>query len=71
MPEKLEAEEARLNRLNEEVAYLERLGEKLLVFSKAHGIVTTAHLKEKLGQDVEEGELICMIEEPTLLEADI
>ncbi len=51
--------------------YLERLGEKLLVFSKAHGIVTTAHLKEKLGQYVEEGELICLIEEPALLEADI
>ena len=70
-PEEIEAEESRLNRLNEEVAYLEQLGEKLLVFSNAHGIVTTAHLKEKLGQYVEEGELICLIEESTLLEADI
>ncbi len=70
-PEEIEAEEARMNRLAEEVAYLEQLGEKLLVFSQAHGIVTTAHLKEKLGQYVEEGELICLIEEPTVLEADI
>ena len=70
-PEEIEAEAARLKRLAEEVAYLEQLGEKLLVFSRAHGIVTTEHLQEKLDQYVEEGELICLIEVPTVLEADI
>jgi len=70
-PEEIEAEQARLNRLHEVVAYQEQLGQKLLVCSSRHGRVTTAHLREKLGQYVEEGELICLIEEPTVLEVDI
>jgi putative peptide zinc metalloprotease protein len=69
--EEIEAEAAKLHRLNEELAYFKELTRKLEVFSPAHGLITTAHLKEKLGQYVEEGELICLIEEPTVLVADI
>jgi putative peptide zinc metalloprotease protein len=70
-PEEIEAERARLARLHEETRYLEGLRGKLLVHSSASGVVTTAHLRERVGQYVREGELICQVEEPGALEAEI
>jgi multidrug efflux pump subunit AcrA (membrane-fusion protein) len=33
--------------------------------------VTTAHVKEKVGQYLREGELLCVVEEPAVLEVEI
>ena len=70
-PEEVEAERAKLARLEVEVRYLDGLREKLLVASPVGGVVTTARLKEKVGQYVKEGDLIGVVEEPAALEAEI
>jgi multidrug efflux pump subunit AcrA (membrane-fusion protein) len=70
-PEEIEAERAHLARLKEEARYLEGLQEKVQVLSPVSGVVTTPHLKEKAGQYLKEGDLICTVEEPTELEAEI
>jgi multidrug efflux pump subunit AcrA (membrane-fusion protein) len=70
-PEEIAAERARLARLDEEVRYLETLEPKLLVASPVAGLVTTPRLKEQVGQYLREGDLICVVEEPSLLEAEI
>ena len=58
-------------RLQEEARYLEELRKKLPLYSSVGGVVTTPRLREKLGQYFAEGELICEVEEPSALEAEI
>jgi multidrug efflux pump subunit AcrA (membrane-fusion protein) len=70
-PEEVEAERARLARLHEEARYLEGLQAQLLVQSPVGGVITTARLRERLGQYLREGELICQVEEPAALEAEV
>jgi multidrug efflux pump subunit AcrA (membrane-fusion protein) len=70
-PEEVEAEREKLARLEEEGRYLAGLQEKVHVASPVGGVVTTARLKEKVGQHVKEGDLIATIEEPAVLEAEI
>jgi putative peptide zinc metalloprotease protein len=70
-PEEIEAERARLARLQEELHYLQAQRDKLPVSSPVAGIVTTPRLKEKVGQYVHEGDLLCLVEEPAMLEAEI
>lgn len=70
-PEELEAARARLARLREEVKHLEQQRDKQAVAAAVAGLVTTPRLKEKVGQYVREGELICVVEEPGGLEAEI
>jgi multidrug resistance efflux pump len=70
-PEEIEAERARLARLEEEDRYLESLQEKELVRSPVAGLITTPHLKEKVGQYLREGELICEVEEPAQLQVEV
>jgi putative peptide zinc metalloprotease protein len=70
-PEEIDAERARLSRLEEELRYLRGLQDKLVVTSSVAGIVTTPRLKEKVGQYVREGDLIGLVEEPAALEAEI
>jgi multidrug resistance efflux pump len=67
----IEAEQARLESLCEEERYLLSVQQKLVVFSPVPGVVTTPRLKEKVGQFVREGDLICLVEEPDMLEAEI
>ena len=69
--EEVEAQRARLARLREEARYLEQLQDKLPVLSPVPGLVTTPRLKEKVGQYLREGELICVVEEPAGLEVEI
>jgi multidrug efflux pump subunit AcrA (membrane-fusion protein) len=69
--EQIDAEQARLARLREEFRYLEIVKGKLLVHSPVSGLVTTSRLKEKVGQYVREGDLICVVEDPAQLEAEI
>jgi putative peptide zinc metalloprotease protein len=70
-PEEIEAESARLTRLEEEVRYLKCLESKVSVLSCVSGVIITARLKEKVGQYLREGELIAVIEEPAVLEAEV
>jgi multidrug resistance efflux pump len=69
--EEVEAERARLTRLQEEAHYLGQLQERLRVHSTVPGWVTTPRLKEKVGQYVREGDMICVVEEPAGLEVEI
>jgi multidrug efflux pump subunit AcrA (membrane-fusion protein) len=70
-PEEIEAERARLARLQEEARYLEQHRDKLSVHSPVAGSVTTPRLKEKVGQYVREGDLICVVEELAGMEVEI
>jgi putative peptide zinc metalloprotease protein len=70
-PEEIEAERAHLARLEEEASYLVGLQDKVLVRATVGGLVTTARLKEKIGQYFEKGALICVIEDVSGIEAEI
>jgi putative peptide zinc metalloprotease protein len=69
--EEIEAEQARLARLGEEVRHLEQWRQKQAVTTPVPGLVTTPRLKEKVGQYLREGDLICLVEEPGAFEAGI
>jgi multidrug resistance efflux pump len=70
-PDEVEAERSRLARLREEAAYLEGVQQKVLVCSPVGGVVVTPRLREKVGQYVKEGDLIAVVEDPAVLEAEI
>ena len=67
----IDAEKARLDKLNEELKYLEERTARTLVRAAAAGVISTPHLKEKVGHFFQDGDLICLIEEPKSLEAQI
>jgi multidrug efflux pump subunit AcrA (membrane-fusion protein) len=70
-PEEIVAERARLARIEAEVCYLERLQRQLTVATPISGTITTARLKERAGQYVREGDLICLVEAPGTIEVEI
>ena len=70
-PEEIDAQRAHLARLDENLAYFEKLGAKLRVLSSIGGIVTTPYLKEKIGSYFKEGDLICEIEDVADLEVEV
>jgi putative peptide zinc metalloprotease protein len=70
-PEELDAERARLSRLIEEKYYLDACEVKLRLVAPISGVIVTPHLHEKIGQYFKEGDLICEIEEPNVLEVEI
>lgn len=70
-PEEIEAGRAHLARLEEEARYLEGLQEKLSLRSSISGIVTTERLREQKGRYVNEGDLICTVEEPATLQVEV
>lgn len=70
-PEELDAAQAHLGRLEEEIRSLEELQDRSLVLSPVSGLLTTPRLREKIGHYFREGELICLVEEPSGLEAEI
>lgn len=70
-PEDLDAARARLARLDEELAYLENQKVKLRISSPTRGLVATAHLRDKVGQYLHEGDLIGEIQTLDALEAEI
>lgn len=63
--------QACLARLQEEARYLKGLREKVVVTAPVAGLITTPRLREKVGQYFKEGDLICEVEEPGVLEAEI
>jgi HlyD family secretion protein len=70
-PEDIDAERARRARLTEEFNFLKELETKAEVSTPVAGLVVTSRLKEKAGQYLEKGELICVIEDLSSLEAEI
>jgi len=70
-PQELEAERARLEKFQEELDYNRDLQSKQELCSTLTGYVTTPRLREKVGQFLEKGTLICTIEDLTSLEAEI
>lgn len=70
-PEEVDAEKARRARLNEELAHLIDTQSKLEIVSPIAGLITTARMKEKIGQYFEKGALICTIEDATGMEAEL
>lgn len=69
--EEVEAARARLDRLGEDLGYLQQLQERLEIRSPVGGVVTTARLREMQGQYFPEGELLCEVEELSELEIEI
>jgi multidrug efflux pump subunit AcrA (membrane-fusion protein) len=70
-PPGIDAERARLARAREELSFMKELQKKTNTSSPVSGLITTPHLREKVGQYFREGELICTIEDPDVLEAEI
>ena len=70
-PEEVEAARARLASLQEELNRLEEQRRKQDVFSPMSGMVITPRLREKAGQHLQEGDLICVVEARNGLEMEI
>ncbi len=70
-PEEIAAHKARIDRLHVETAHLEALRSKLEVKSAVAGVVVTARLREKVGGHIGEGDLICVVEDPSRQQAEI
>jgi putative peptide zinc metalloprotease protein len=70
-PEEIEAQRARLSSLREELKYLEQLEEKSPIRSACSGRIVTPHLGEKVGQYFKEGDLLFVVEDSSVLEAEV
>ncbi len=70
-PEEINAQQARVNRLREELHELEERQEQLVVFSPVGGLVTTPRFRERVGSYFQAGDLILLIEDPSSLEAEV
>jgi multidrug efflux pump subunit AcrA (membrane-fusion protein) len=70
-PEEIEAEQARLARILEELKHLLATRDALEIRSPLAGVMTTPRMKEKIGQYFEKGALICIIEDAQGLEAEL
>ncbi|QEG40744.1 efflux RND transporter periplasmic adaptor subunit [Roseimaritima ulvae] len=69
--EDIEAEQAHLQRLKQELNHLLRKQEKQIVKCPVGGTIITPHLKEKIGVYVDRGTPLCVIEDLQNLEAEI
>jgi multidrug efflux pump subunit AcrA (membrane-fusion protein) len=67
----VDSERAHLQGLKEEADELEQRRQRLKVLSPAGGLVATPHLKEMAGRYLPEGELICVLDDPSEMEAEI
>ncbi|MGH7138508.1 MAG: HlyD family secretion protein, partial [Pirellulales bacterium] len=69
--EEIEAAEASLARQKEELGFLEEQQTKLPLYSRVDGVITTPHLKDRIGEYIEQGGLVCDIDEASSLEVEI
>jgi multidrug resistance efflux pump len=69
--EEFDVEGARLERARQELKFLENLESSLTMTSPVRGVVATARLRERAGQYVHEGEVVCLVEQPEVLEAEM
>jgi len=67
-PEEIEAAQATVTRLREEVASLNEINNRLTIQSPIAGTITTRRLKEKIRNYFEEGDLVCEVEDAYSLE---
>ena len=70
-PEKIEATQAEIARLNAEQNHLKEKLRLTRIVSPITGVVTTPKLKEKLGQHVKEGDLIAEVYDLNTVTAEI
>lgn len=69
--QEIQAEQAHLDRLNEELRYLIRQKEKFVVVAPVSGVVVTPRLREKTGQLAPKGSLLCAIEDTRSVQVEI
>jgi putative peptide zinc metalloprotease protein len=69
--QEVSAAKALVERLTEELRYLESQSRRQTVASPVGGLLVTPRLAEKVGRFFREGELICEVEDPAALEAEI
>jgi len=69
--EEIEAKEAEINRSKTQEQYLQQQLNLLVVTSPISGIVTTRHLKEKVGQSLRKGDLISVVHELDTVNAEV
>ncbi|MEO8496018.1 MAG: efflux RND transporter periplasmic adaptor subunit [Planctomycetota bacterium] len=69
--EDIEAERARLKRMQEEQKHLVEKRGKQVIVDPAAGVVTTPRLREKIGQFLMKGAEVCFIEDLEKLEAEV
>ena len=69
--EEIEAAEASLARQKEELAFLQEQQQKLPLYSRVDGVITTPHLKDRIGEYIQQGDLVCEIQEASALEIEI
>lgn len=69
--EDIDAEQARLRRLEEELSHFLHQQEKQIVVCPVSGTIVTPRFKEKIGSFVERGMPLCVIEDLHSLEAEI
>jgi multidrug resistance efflux pump len=60
-PEEIEATEAELRRLGAQRAYLQSQMERLRITTPIAGVVTTHRLKDRLGNNLQKGELLAIV----------
>lgn len=70
-PEEIEAENAKLSRLQEELKFLKGQAQLLVVTAPSDGLVVTPRMSEKIGQLADKGALVCVIEDPKTVEVEI
>ena len=70
-PEEIEAQQARLTRLQEEFTHLCHQEQKQVIRAPADGTITTPRLREKIGQFLAKGAELCFVEDQAKLEAEI
>jgi multidrug efflux pump subunit AcrA (membrane-fusion protein) len=70
-PEEIEAENAKLSRLQEELKFLKGQAQLLVVAAPSDGLIVTPRMSEKIGQLADKGALVCVIEDPKTVEVEI
>jgi multidrug resistance efflux pump len=70
-PEEVDVAHARVDRLRAEIAQLEKTQARTEVRCRVAGRVVTPHLRERVGQFLQRGDLICAIEDADGAEAEV
>jgi multidrug resistance efflux pump len=70
-PDEIEAARTHIGSLEQEAQYLEKVRSELRIATPVAGVVSTPRLNQAIGQHFKEGDLICEVEDPLFLEAEI
>lgn len=70
-PEDVEAEKAKLARLEEELKFLREQESQLVIVAPSAGIVATPRMIEKIGQLADKGALVCLLDDPRTVQVEI